>query len=194
MIPTRMIAVLMLFIGLAGCQQQHSISEQQKLSLQQEAINIVKQFTNTLKPKLKQALQEGDPADAIEVCSKEAPLLAKQLSQETGWSIKRVSLKARNHNTAIPDQWERETLQRFDQNQTTGSDVATMTATNIENGRFRFMKAQAVGQICLLCHGTDISPNISAALKKHYPKDRALGYKSGEIRGAFSLSKVLDTD
>jgi hypothetical protein len=192
MISARIMIVLTLSAGLVACHQKHSTDEQQQQSLQHEAMQIIKQFASTLKPKLKQALQEGDPARAIETCSKEAPRITKQLNESTQWTIKRVSLKPRNHNSALPDPWEREVLQRFDKSREAGADITTLTATDVENGRFRFMKAQPVEQLCLLCHGTEINPEITAALKKHYPQDRATGYSLGDIRGAFSLSKALN--
>ena len=39
--------------------------------------------------------------------------MAKTASEQTGWAIRRVSLKNRNPK-AVPDAWERETLEEFD--------------------------------------------------------------------------------
>ena len=188
---SKTILLLLAAIGLVACQQEPAVTAQQQNELQQEAAGIIKQFAGTLKPKLKQALGEGGPEHAIKVCSVEAPALTKQLSAKTGWSIKRVSLKARNHNTAMPDAWEKDVLQQFDRDQEAGIDPAGMKASRVEGDSFRFMKAQATGPVCLLCHGQDISPDLRATLKKHYPDDSATGYKLGQIRGAFSLSKPL---
>jgi len=176
---------------LAACQYQPEVNVAQQAALQQQAASIVKQFAGTLKPQLKQALQNGGPAHAINVCSRAAPALAKQLSEKTGWSIKRVSLKARNHHTAIPDAWETTILQQFDRDQAAGISAITMVASQVESGRYRFMKAQPVAPVCLVCHGTDISSDVAAALQQYYPKDQARGYELGQIRGAFSLSKQL---
>lgn len=61
----------------------------------------------TLPPKLLAALQEeiskSGPEGAIPVCKDMAPKMAGEISQLTGWKIKRVSLKARNDARAIPD-------------------------------------------------------------------------------------------
>lgn len=194
MILTKIIPTLLVFIGLTNYTPAHAASADEQQALKQEAISIIKQFGGTLKPTLQKALQEDGPLHAIEVCAKEAPLLAKQLSEKTGWSVKRVSLKARNHNNATPDAWERGILQTFDQQQAAGEKMWAMTASKVEDGQFRFMKAQAVKPVCLLCHGADVDSDIKAALKKHYPQDQAFDYSLGQIRGAFSLSKSLDTD
>ena len=34
-------------------------------------------------------------------------MIARQLRDDTGWYVTRVSLKARNNQTAIPDAWEK---------------------------------------------------------------------------------------
>ncbi|MCP3672866.1 MAG: DUF3365 domain-containing protein [Gammaproteobacteria bacterium] len=164
----------------------------QKVALKAEAIVIVKKFGGTLKPHLKSAMKSSGPVAAIEVCSVQAPAIAEQLTKETGWSVKRVSLKARNNSTATPDAWETKVLQQFDERQANGQPAKKIGYAEIVDGQYRFMKAQGVVPLCLKCHGEQVQDNVLAALKLHYPKDTAMGYKLGEIRGAFSLTKDLD--
>ena len=159
--------------------------------LKQQAIAIVKQFGGELKPELKQAIQQGGPAHAISVCAEKAPAIAEKLSAQTGWYLRRVSLKARNAKTAIPDAWEQRVLRQFDQRQADGESAEKMAFAEIVDGRFRFMKAQGVEGVCLNCHAAEIKPDVEAALKEKYPDDRARGYVLGQIRGAFSLAKDL---
>ena len=161
-----------------------------EIVLKQEAIQIVKKFGGTLKPQLVKAMKEGGPVHAIEVCTSKAPAIAKQLSQETGWNVKRVSLKARS-TSAKPDMWEEKVLKDFDTQQAAGKPAAKLMATSMKDGKFRLMKAQGVQAICLTCHGTNIQPEVRAALLKYYPNDQATGYKLGQVRGAFSLTKTL---
>ncbi len=160
-------------------------------ALKQEAIGIVKSFGGMLKPELKQALDEGGPAHAISVCSERAPAIARQLREQTGWYIKRVSLKARNDKTAIPDAWEASVLQRFDQRQADGETADKMAFGEVVDGKFRFMKAQGVGAVCLNCHGATVKAEVEAALAEKYPNDAARGYSLGQIRGAFSLARDI---
>ncbi len=159
--------------------------------LKQEAIGIVKKFGGSLKPELKKAIQAGGPAHAIAVCSEKAPEIAINLSAETGWQVKRVSLKPRNATSAIPDAWERKVLQQFDQRQAGGESAAKMAHAEVVNGQFRFMKAQGVEAVCMNCHAAEVKPEVEAALKEKYPADKARGYTLGQIRGAFSLSRDL---
>ena len=53
---------------------------------------------------LKTEIDKGGPEGAIEVCRDKAPAMAKAASEETGWAIRRVSLKNRNPK-AVPDAW-----------------------------------------------------------------------------------------
>lgn len=185
------IIALTLALPIVAAAQALQATEADQAQLKQEAIGIVKQFGGALKPELKKAIQSGGPAHAISVCSEKAPAIAKKLREDSGWYVKRVSLKARNADTAIPDAWEKQVLQQFDQRQANGESAAKMAYAEIVDGRFRFMKAQGVEAVCMNCHAAEIKPEVEAALKEKYPDDRARGYTLGQIRGAFSLAKDL---
>lgn len=171
-----------------------AISEEQaqNTELKLEAARIVKNFAGILKPLLKGAIQSGRLSSAINLCSNEAPRIAKQLSQETGWTIKRVSLKPRNTKNAVADPFERKILEQFDERQKKGELPETIVYSEITGNQFRYMKAQGVEGICLNCHGKKLGPDVVSELKKHYPEDIATGYSKGQIRGAFSLTKSLE--
>jgi hypothetical protein len=139
-------------------------AEADKAQLKQEAIGIIKKFGGSLKPELKKAIQAGGPAHAISVCSEKAPSIAQRLSSDSGWMVKRVSLKARNQS-AVPDAWEQKVLQQFDARQASGESADKMAYAEIVDGK--------------------------AALREKYPSDKARGYELGQIRGAFSLSRDL---
>lgn len=162
-----------------------------KTQLKKEAISIVKKFGGKLKPELKNAIKTGGPAHAISVCAEKAPAIAHSLRAETGWYMKRVSLKARNQRTAIPDAWEKRVLEQFDQRHANGESAEKMAYAEVVDGRYRFMKAQAVENVCMNCHAAEIKPEVETALKEKYPGDMARGYTLGQIRGAFSLAKDL---
>lgn len=157
--------------------------------LETEAVSIAQRFGASLKPELLNAVQTGGLEHAIEVCSVQAPYIAKQLSEETGWEIKRVSLKPRNTNSAIPDDYELSILEDFNNRLAQGEPAASITKFELVEDQYRFMKAQPVEGLCLNCHGDTISPEVQQALKEHFPEDVATGYSLGDIRGAFSFTK-----
>ena len=47
---------------------------------------------------------------------------------------------------------------------------------------------------CLKCHGTfdQIGPGVAEAVQEFYPYDEAMGYKKGDIRGAWSVKIPLE--
>jgi hypothetical protein len=160
-----------------------------------EAKSIVQEFAATLTGELEAGIKEGGPVQAIAICQQRAPAIAADLSARTGWEVGRTSLKTRNSADNAPDAWEAKVLADFDARQAAGEDVKPMAHAEIvetKDGRaFRFMKAIPVAQLCTLCHGTDLTPEVAAALDERYPDDQARGYSIGQVRGAFSLVKPL---
>ncbi|WP_229744722.1 Tll0287-like domain-containing protein [Neiella marina] len=161
-------------------------------TLRAEAQQLVQQFGQRLKPQLIKSMQQGGPVEAIAVCATKAPEIASQLSESSGWQMKRVSLKARNQTSALPDAWEAKVLTAFDQQAAEGKINGPLFTDSLEQGSYRFMQAQPVEPLCLHCHGKNLTPDIKASLKQNYPQDMATGYQLGQIRGAFSLTKPLD--
>lgn len=159
-------------------------------ALVNEASGLTQRFVGTLLPTLQAAMQAGGPLNAIDVCALEAPKIAQQLSEESGWDVTRVSLKARNSSTAIPDAWETQVLNMFDQRQQAGESAATLNVAEVVNGDFRYMQAQPTAALCLTCHGSEVSQEVLSAIRSKYPNDLAIGYQAGEIRGAISLTKA----
>ena len=167
---------------------QAAATDIDQAQLKKEAVSIVQRFGGSLKPELKKAMKAGGPTQAISVCAEKAPAIAEGLRDDTGWYVKRVSLKARNNQTAIPDAWEKKVLEQFDQRQANGETAEKMAFSEVVDGWFRFMKAQGVETVCMNCHAAEIKPETEAALSEKYPLDKARGYSLGQIRGAFSLA------
>lgn len=147
-------------------------------------------------PKLLAVLQEeiarGGPEGAIAACRDQAPALARAASEQTGWTVRRVSLRNRNPK-AVPDAWERAALEDFDRRAAAGEPPAQLERVEVVNdgGRRlqRYMRALPTQDLCVQCHGTPdrISPAVAAKLTQIYPQDRAVGYRVGQIRGAITL-------
>jgi hypothetical protein len=166
-------------------------NEPENAALELEASQLAQQFVGQLKPQLKQAMTEGGPTRAIEVCASVAPKIANSLSAESGWLVKRVSLKSRNASRAQPDKWERAVLLQFDTRQAAGETPADINYGETLHVQYRYMQAQGVEPLCLACHGQDLSQPVRTTLEQYYPDDWATGYSLGQVRGAISLSKSL---
>ncbi len=157
--------------------------------LTQQAKQLVAQFAGQLKPQLKQALQSGGAAHAVDVCAETAPAIAQNLSVESGWIIRRTSDKSRNPE-AQADTWEQARIDAFKAavlaDDTQGLEYSEQTTEG-----FRYAKAQLTEGLCLTCHGKQLADSTKTALKTFYPEDRAKGYELGEVRGIFSLTKPV---
>jgi len=162
-----------------------------------EARALVAAFQQELSSKLVAALSEGGPVRAVEVCKVEAPAIAARLSQESGWQIKRVGTRARNTTTGRADAWEQRQLADFAQRLASGESPATLNGfeeIRQSSGRVqRYAQAIPMGASCLACHGAveTQAPELRRALQAAYPGDEAVGYREGELRGAFSLARKL---
>ena len=163
--------------------------------LTEETRAAIKALGSELKATLKSAIKTEGPVKAISVCNEQAPKLAQKVSDEKGMEVSRTSLKTRNELNA-PDSWELSVLKQFEQRKTDGEPVKTIeyseTTTHNGNRVFRYMKAIPTDDVCLMCHGKQIPPDISARINELYPNDQATGFSKGDIRGAFSVVKVLD--
>ena len=164
--------------------------------LEEKAKQLAAQLGMQLKARLQSAIESGGPASAIAVCNVAAPEIAAELSKD-GWTVGRTSLKLRNPANR-PDAWEQATLLAFEQQLASGEPAAGLQNSVVEtdNGktRYRFMKAIPIDTVCMACHGEAIAEPVKAALAEKYPQDAATGYKPGELRGAFTMTKILAVD
>jgi hypothetical protein len=161
-----------------------------------EARSVASSVPPKLVAVLTEELGKSGPEGAIAVCSVKAPEMAKAASEATGWNVRRVSLRNRNPK-AVPDAWERAALEDFDRRAAAGEAPATLEKAEIvtENGRqsYRYMRALPTQPLCLNCHGLpeQLTPAVKEKLKALYPDDKAVGYRSGEIRGAMTIRKPV---
>ncbi|MDI6749958.1 MAG: DUF3365 domain-containing protein [Rhodocyclaceae bacterium] len=164
--------------------------------LLQEARGIPAKMVPKLLEVLQDEIDKSGHAGAISVCREKAPEMAKNLSAQLGWQIRRVSLKNRNPK-AVPDAWERATLEDFERRLAAGEKPTGIDKGEIveENGQkfYRYMKALPTQDLCLNCHGTPerLAPGVAEKLKELYPDDKAVGYSSAQIRGAITAKKPL---
>ncbi len=130
-----------------------------------------------LSTRLIEAMSNGGPVAAIEVCSREAPKIAAAVGEEHGVAIGRTSFKLRNPENAPPE-WARPSMdQRSEQPEFVSlPDGGTGALLPIK------LKTQ-----CLACHGPteQIADDVMAKLTELYPDDQATGFNDGDLRGWF---------
>ncbi len=199
-LTTRLPAVLILAglalnTGLAAPPAYAGASDPMPAGAREEARALVKLFAAQLQGALKGAIKAEGFEHAIGVCKIDAPRIAQSLGAGNGWRVARTALRLRNPDNA-PTPEERAVLNNFLTRAAAGGDLKKMEheAVTQETGqkRYRYMKAIPLGGICASCHGANIDPDLAAAIRAKYPQDRATGFKPGELRGAFTLSKGLE--
>jgi len=160
-----------------------------------EAKQITKAFGGALKAKLKAAMKEGGPINALTVCNTEATPIAEKAAKDNNALVSRVSLKNRNPDN-VPNDWQKKVLEDFDIRAAKGESVKKMAfAKIVENGgkkQLHFMKALPTGGLCLDCHGANIDADVQTKLTELYPADKAIGYQKGQVRGAVVVIKDLN--
>jgi hypothetical protein len=160
-------------------------------ALTAEAKQAVMALGSTLKTQLQAAIQSGGPASAVDVCHKIAPATAASLSDEHGLTLTRVSLRNRNPEMGVPNDWQTVVLQDFEARKAAGEGADRLAYSEVVDGEYRFMKAIPTEAVCLNCHGADIKPDVQAKIDALYPEDRAVGFSEGDLRGAFVAVRKL---
>lgn len=171
-----LVGLSVLNVDVAGAEETELVAE---------ARSRASAFASDLQATLKAAIQSGGLTQGIEVCKSAAPALADQHSVE-GWSIGRTSMRVRNPGN-VPDAWQAEQLEMMAAApMQDGRPVSVWRTTDHEGQpRFEYMQAIPTGEVCLKCHGSNLSEGVQQTLNELYPEDQATGFGLGDLRGAF---------
>ena len=153
--------------------------------IKKEGIGYIKMLGKALKSELKQHLQADKTGlEAINFCSTKAQAITAEVNKQlpSYAKVRRTALKVRNlANT--PDETDIKVMKAYEAKIEQGTfdpkDIEVVKAGET----YRVYKPLLAQKVCLKCHGTQINPKIEATVKKYYPKDRATGFKEGDLRG-----------
>lgn len=185
-----MLILLIVLLSVSTMSPVYSMQGTTQNSLKSEANQKIKIFATELKSALVAAIQKDGLHTAVQVCEKQAPKIAESLSTE-GWKVARTSLRTRNENNKA-DEWETQVMLSFDEQYKAGVNVNMLSASKLNEDEFRLMKAIPTGQVCLACHGRSVEPKLLMSINERYPNDTALGFTLEDIRGAFTVTKIID--
>jgi hypothetical protein len=137
---------------------------------------------NRLIPRLMAALTEGGPAEGVKVCSGVAQELTAEAAGEAGYKIGRTSHKLRNPANATPD-WLKPLVEASADK--SGANVKPMVYDL--GDRVGVASPIVLAEMCVQCHGaaSEIDEETRNLINRHYPEDKATGFKPGEVRGWF---------
>lgn len=155
----------------------------------------IARLKKTLAKRLMRAMKDGGPSAAMEVCAGKAQPLTAEVNRALpqGVTVKRTSVRVRNPANA-PTEEEGKVLRWFAS--THGKPGAPRFKSSVSNpgpGKpavHHYYEPITVMGLCTRCHGPvdKLAPEIKSILAKRYPKDAAIGYKSGDLRGMFHVT------
>ncbi|NNG04837.1 MAG: DUF3365 domain-containing protein [Inquilinus sp.] len=154
----------------------------------EEARAVIQRLRGAMIEHLQAAMADSGP----ELCRHLAPESAGEIEAETGWQIRRTSLRVRNPDNR-PTDAERGILMSYAARRAAGQSMELMETTRIveQDGEsfFEYFRAIPTFEPCLACHGDAPAPDVAAAIREHYPDDEAVGFAVGDLRGIFSLRR-----
>jgi hypothetical protein len=161
-----------------------------------DARKVSSQLAEKVRGLLFQEIEKGGFPSAIRVCSETAQEMTLQFNAETGYHVRRISLKYRNPKN-VPDAYEQRRLEEFNvlnQNKELSNEYSEIVE---EQGKkyLRYLRPLLVAPLCITCHGPkeNIPKEVKTLLAERYPDDRATGFLVGDVRGAITV-KILVTE
>jgi hypothetical protein len=132
--------------------------------------------------RLTEAMNDGGPVRALDVCKEEAQRLTVEVAKQEGIAIGRTSFRVRNGKNA-PRPWAKGPVMAA-----SGKKVSEVDPVLFDLGtKIGLLRPIPTGPLCLNCHGdkATLAKDVRASLERHYPTDRATGFKENDVRGFF---------
>ena len=146
----------------------------------QRAELVVIEMQNATSIELTRALSTGGPGDAIRVCHLSATAMVDRLGREEGIAAGRTAARLRTPINA-PRPWAAPIVKQYADAKAAGVDGFAVDLGD----KVGVMRPVLHRAACSPCHGLDeqLDPLVRQELKDRYVKDRATGYKVGDLRG-----------
>ncbi len=178
--------IALVFLGILSCEP--SLSEKEKQEYTIKGSEISQATFKALSEKLTEQMKLGGPARAIPFCNIEAIPLTQQLSEQYNVKIKRTSDKLRNQENR-PSARELEIISTYNNLNSDTQEIAPIVDRDTNNTTHYY--APIILKInCLACHGKVdefVSGSTDSIIRSLYPKDKAIGYSEGDLRGIWSI-------
>jgi hypothetical protein len=176
---------LAVFMGLAF----RSVSEQTPEEIRQKGDKITAVTGQTLSKSVMNAIAKGGVSEAVKFCNVAAYPLTDSLAKANQVLIKRTAIRWRNSKNK-PSKQEKKIFAAFELENQQGKTLEAKIIKQ-KNGVWLYAKPIIMQAQCQVCHGklneTLLVDNYKT-IKKYYPKDKAIGFSTGDIRGMWVLA------
>ena len=182
----RSVLLILGVCALGGCSQaETSLADEAEFLRQAEKLTA--RFQSELQMELSSALSEVGTVGAIGVCQSAAPAIGARLSEDSGFTVSRVARRNRNAGNAISPDLEA----RYSELESSPmQDGSPRSVHGTVGERLVYLRAIPMQeQPCSSCHGSNIDPALSDVISQSYPKDLAVEFEPGELRGAFLVER-----
>lgn len=148
-----------------------------------EAKALATDLKMSLMKNLTEKMAKDGPVEAVPFCHANVKPIAKGAAKDriSKFEFGRTSHRVRNTGNA-PQAWANKYLKEFE-GKKKGDIKMTSIIHRLEDGKRIYMEPLYVEAKCLLCHGENISKNVTDKIQELYPQDQATGFKLGEFRG-----------
>jgi len=125
-------------------------------------------------------LKAGGPIRALTICHTEAEPIARRVAGESGILVGRTSDRLRNPDNTAPE-WARPFVAT-----PTSRFANDARALVVDLGdRVGVLRPIGTASLCTTCHGprSELAPDVRKELQSLYPRDEAVGFREGDLRG-----------
>jgi len=150
---------------------------------------------NAIRLNLMTAMAANGVSGAVEFCKTAAYPITDSLSELYSAKIRRTSIKYRNPLNK-PDESELEILNHFGSLHDSGTLIKD-SIIKISDKEIWYVRPIYAQGLCQNCHGSvgnTVSTDNYDVIKKLYPEDKAVDYKSGDLRGMWSIKLLVDDE
>ncbi|UFH58079.1 Tll0287-like domain-containing protein [Sulfurovum mangrovi] len=180
-LPTLLLSSL-LATSIYAADQNASITP---ADIKMEGVSYIKKLGGTLKSELQEHMTVDPTAvAAFGFCTAKAMEITEEVNKALPdyAKVRRTALKTRNEKN-IADATDIAVMESY----ITAIEAKTFTPQDIkvveEGNTTRVYKPLVTNGVCLKCHGQNVSKEIQEMITVSYPKDQAMGFKAGDLRG-----------
>ena len=157
----------------------------QPMSAKMEGAGYIQKLGATLKGELQKHMK-ADPSGvaAMGFCTAKAGEITLEVNKSLPEhaTVRRTALKIRSLNN-LPDKTDTQVMEAYvksiEEKTFSPKDIKVVEESNVT----RIYKPLVTNGVCLKCHGTSVSKELQGMIAESYPKDKAMGFQEGDLRG-----------